>query len=981
MGGAARLLVACTVLRMLAPAAGAAEVDNHEYSSDYWACKNWPDALKRESTRYWELKEAADDDSFVWFCPEVCKSMPYFDIKLTFDFWFRTGESGHGYWNGEWYSRNNGMLTSWKGNRDYRATFAEDLQTNNGNSRLGWPASQVSAIGACRTKRKQENKVEEARTCWPEMPHLSNRFNPPVYTNGVWETTIPVDNCCTGTKAVCTNLGPCLRSTEAPRREDIFITPAYVFYPGSTATDAGGNRECRVVREDGTSTEPSKISTYWTNPPTYRQHSLDWKSLRLQDWGVRPLNKAGEEMSTQGWVDEHVGIDKGDLSTKAENWKKYEWMCRKQNGEWNYYEARNYESKCTDAPCKDFRTAACWQNTYSVAASACAWRTKALSFRADYPNDPDGEWTRMSQMTDAGFASWMLAYGDARYIMHFDRSVMEFDSTYAYWSVPDQPEVVHIYAPSSGEHAFRLKLKPEYSCEQCVYTDQVKGMVAADKTKQHNEVAQCVACHAYERLVQFQCEACDAHRARTWAWASRDSCSDCPASAPMRRVGGRDENCTECQVLDYFNVLDARGCVRLGSVLDGLGVSMRIGGVDQIYAGSAVREVALKAYRAVAPLDNWWTAASEVPCAFTADPVAGARRLSFRRWCGHREIVREQQALLQIDNRSGYHLLKAENTTAGYAAIGDVCGATLRATSGGLFDLQCTDNRSSTLSISVVRGGDPTRCTECTGARYTKGCQPTYHPGLAGEETAYFASGARLSSAGTCAACYSQCVDADHYMSPVELSCMWNGSAQGRVTGALSALPSAALLYWYKLAPCKPCVDATLNTTHAMLVQQCGNKRTYRTWDALQSTLMPSTVRSIPMTRTCCSQHRNAQPCTQSQLEEDTREAWIARECKAASELEDLERVLETYCPPGWYVDEACAQVAPNAWVPDCCKRCDACGPGLFKTETYAACTGATFIDTEQNGCEQSCLSNSYRKDGRCYRCEQCSTTGTGEHL
>ena len=79
-------------------------------------------------------------------------------------------------------------------------------------------------------------------------------------------------------------------------------------------------------------------------------------------------------------------------------------------------------------------------------------------------------------------------------------------------------------------------------------------------------------------------------------------------------------------------------------------------------------------------------------------------------------------------------------------------------------------------------------------------------------------------------------------------------------------------------------------------------------------------------------------------------------------------------------MDQACAQVAPNAWVPDCCKRCDACGPGFFKTEMYAACTGATFIDTEKNGCERSFLSNSYRKDGRCYRCEQCSTTGTGEH-
>ena len=948
MGGAARLLVTCTVLRMLAPVAGVAETVDHSTNAEYWKCKNWPEALKREVVLYHDEKEALDDDNFVWFCPTRCMSMPYFDIKAVLEYWARDGgRIGKG---GLWRVNREAPRVAWKGNIDYRAPFPSGLQSNV----VRWPDVQVSAVSTCRASRKTENQADQETLCWPEMKHLA--YQKPEYTSGVWEFRSQLSGCCTGTAEVCLNIPSCFRT----EKENIFVTPAYIFYPGSTPTATSPTDACVVSRSDGSEAVPSKVTEYWSNPPTYQKHSMDWKSLRT----VFPAHA--------GWIDEKKLQTEGNEYTKCQNYKRFEWMCSFEyfnvlppewRTGWNYYDARLYESGCQTTPCGHFRTQSCWQNAYSFAAAPCKWRNR---FGERY--------VRFEDVTNREFAASMHAYGGGKYILQFDRRTMEASKE----GQPALAATETTLAISIGEK-FRIALKPNFSCDQCEYTDQVKGMVLADATKTIGQVAECVACRAFEKLVGHRCEACEMHRARTWAWASRDSCSDCPASAPMRRVGGRHENCTECQVLDYFNVLDARGCLRLGSVMDGLGASIR--GVDQIHAGSAVQEVALKAFRTVAPLGNWWTAASEMACDFTADAVAQAMRLSFRRWCGHREIVREQQALLQIEGRSEYYLWKRENTTAGYAAIGDVCGATLLPTTSGLFDLQCTDNSSNALRIGVVRKGDPARCTECTGARYTRACQPTYHPGLAGEETAYFASGERLSSAGTCAACYPQCAEANHYMSPVELSCMWNGSAQGRVAGKLSALPSAALLYWYKLAPCKPCVDATLNTTHAMLVQQCGNKRTYRTWDARQSTLMPSTVRSIPMTRTCCSQHRNTEPCTQSQLEEDTRDAWIARECKAASELEDLERVLETYCPPGWYVDEACAQVAPNAWVPDCCKRCDACGPGFFKTETYAACTGATFIDTEQNGCEQSCLSNAYRKDGRCYRCEQCSTTGTGEHL
>ncbi|MBV5335459.1 hypothetical protein JZU48_00035, partial [bacterium] len=481
-----------------------------------------------------------------------------------------------------------------------------------------------------------------------------------------------------------------------------------------------------------------------------------------------------------------------------------------------------------------------------------------------------------------------------------------------------------------------------------------------------------------EYVKDYVCTSCEVHKVRA---EDRSKCVACPASAPMRRGGSApDADCKACAVLDYFNGADDRGCLRLKSVTDSLR-GLAVSGIDQIFGDSEVKEVRPKAYRALAPRVDWWLAVSEVMCASTAEAVGGAVQLSYRRWCGHREIVREGQALLQVGNASEYSLLRTQDTTAGYAAISNVCGAgTLRPTTGGPFDLQCTDNRSNAvLDISVVRKGVAEKCSVCAGASYTKGCLPTYHPALVNEEAAYFRSDEALSSAGTCALCSPQCLLPNHYMSPESLSCMWNGSAQGRVTGVVSALASAGLFYWYKQAPCKPCVDATLSTTDAVQTKQCGNKRTYRTWDALQSTLVSKEDRSIPMTQTCCSKAMDRTACTESENAVDL-DAWIGKNCKETSELEDMERVQTTYCPPGWYVAEACARITPDKWVPDCCKRCEACGPGRFKTETYAVCSGATFIDTEQNGCETSCLSNSYRKDGRCFRCEQCSTTGTGEH-
>ena len=955
----------------------------------------WPAEIKRQSVTFWNENEAPDDDNFVWFCPERCKSMPYFDIKLSWNYWHRTewapkGQIGTARYEGTWNWKDDHVI--WKGNRDYRSGFPDDLQTNLPapvdiahpkpanvaiTSPAFWtykwlniPTDRVSSVGTCRVNKNKANKIAHDEKCWPFKTELNGLFPNEAAYNGGTPKDASLSDCCQPVNgAVCKDSLACVR---VPVRAGVIVVaPAYKFYAGAVARPAQ-TRTCTAVRYADVAIKSADIDArkgvinkYWSSPQTFTRDSLKWKSLRDEEW----TEDNGERKKIPGWQDEYLDVYHGDKETKCENHRKYEWMCYdvtcndyKTNcyTSSHYYEARLYESMCESAACEDFASQSCYANAYSFAVHGCGWQTAASSH--------DGGWLTLTALTDPEFAAFMRSYGDGRYVA----------------AIPAQMELTVRDAASAWDGTsalelgpltdFKITLKSEFSCKMCEHAQEVKGVVSQTGwLEKADEIVKCRACKPYEVLLDHSCKACQPGQAyhRIRSPLDRTSCVNCPALKPMRRVL-LDEDCKECQVLDYFSGSDPSGCLRLMSVMDGR-TAAGIQGVDEYYSEGKPRAVMPKMYRVVQAQTGWLDAVIESQCAHKTYAVARATELSYRRWCGHREIVREQQALLAVGNTS--YLYRAENTTAGLAAIGDVCGATLQATTSGLFDLQCTDNRSNALSISVVRSGHPQKCAVCLGSQYTRQCWPTYHPDLASEEAAYFQSTERLSSPGTCAQCAGQCLLPNQYMQPAPFTCMWNGSADGRMLGVVSALPTTGLWYWYKQSPCAPCLDVNLNTTHAVQIKQCGNKRTYRTWDALQT--VPVEKRSIPLTQTCCSTKKAGvdKECTESE-----HSSWIDENCKDALELEDVAPVKETYCPPGWYVDQACAEGTPAAWAPDCCKRCGGCSGGMFRTESYATCTGATYIDTEQNGCEQSCLSNSYKKDGNCYRCESCSTTGTGEH-
>lgn len=965
------LLIFCVSLQLLV------HVNSQDYSqySLYWDCDKWPSEMKHSVKQFWNQDESKDDDAFVWLCPNRCQSMPYFDIKITFDYWKRTGTQQVWYvfesyvWEyiGQWFNE-----VYWKGNSLYRQGFSPTDLTTLPSSEDGgeaFPSSQVKNVGKCKDEAKEGNKRDHDHKCWPsEMTHLDSMFPTKEFgEKKVWEPTpVDVENCNWQSGVINPYVKPCVQA----QTNIVSLKPAYKFYPGTESSTL--DRRCVAVRyseiSSGGSEETerqNKIRTYWKTTPKYTKHRYTWKSLREETWG--PNNQV-----ISGWIDEHKALRDGTMATGAENKRRYEWFCYDipwylkdqkssigsdvKDSSRKYYEARLYESKCETVDCEDFVSRACWENSYSIAAASCTW-AQIYQGRTDLT---------LPTVVGSDFADKMNVYGNGEYLITIPEGMQ-------FLGAQQQNGKYNIGLTTT----FTIKLKDEFSCNRCEDGLEVRGIVPDYRTKAQNEVVKCEPCKAYQRVVNYMCETCvSLHTVR--ALTNRASCVPCADNTPMRRVV--DEVCTQCEVMQYFNGKDAEGCLRLESVMDVL-VNQMIQGSDKIFADGAVRLIKKKHYRVVWPFRMWRVAVEEYACDYSMTAVAGTSELYYRRLCGHDEIKREQQALLQVANRNETYLYKTDTTNSGFASISSLCKpGTLQPSYSGAFDLKCRDNRSTEVNIRVLREGYTRKCTKCVGAMYTLNCWPTYNTAMLKEEQEYFGNINLASSPGKCENCASHCTDDNYYMNPEEFSCMWNSTSKRRVLGVLSGLSSSNFNYWYKQAPCQPCVDVELNATHALLIKECGNKRTYRMWDALQTKQISKDDRSIPIVQTCCSKSKsNGEKCT---LDEDKAEIWIGNNCEVKNAMEDLQPVKETYCPSGWYVDESCATNAENKqkWAPDCCKRCSVCLGSMFKTENYATCTGATYIDTQRNGCERSCLSNSYKKNGNCYRCEYCSTTGTGEH-
>lgn len=79
------------------------------------------------------------------------------------------------------------------------------------------------------------------------------------------------------------------------------------------------------------------------------------------------------------------------------------------------------------------------------------------------------------------------------------------------------------------------------------------------------------------------------------------------------------------------------------------------------------------------------------------------------------------------------------------------------------------------------------------------------------------------------------------------------------------------------------------------------------------------------------------------------------------------------YCPPEYYVDQACADASMSAWKKECCLKCTNPNTAeLKKPFEWTRCSGADTTDTQRMVAR--CENNYYQDGDSCKRCETCST-------
>jgi hypothetical protein len=326
-----------------------------------------------------------------------------------------------------------------------------------------------------------------------------------------------------------------------------------------------------------------------------------------------------------------------------------------------------------------------------------------------------------------------------------------------------------------------------------------------------------------------------------------------------------------------------------------------------------------------------------------------------------------QDWLERSDTRQYVPLNRDEARTRINTSAVELCGsnALTRVRGSTTADLAC-----GLLNFSFVRGGFSDPCALCLGAKYTLNCWPTYVPGLEVYDEQYFlpSNKALTPQPGTCSLCNPRCHDTlqpDSYIDPVEYSCWWDGT--GRIPGVLGS--TATNFSWYKPAPCTKCSNVRLTDDKAELGLACGNRVSYRRWVADTVSNSELDKRSIPSIQICCVEKLDdplATICTDAPAKFET---FTQLNCRQT--VDDTPPAFLPYCPPLWYVDEACARDSP-LWNPDCCVKCKLCIAPLFKLDAYKVCPGDEFFDSQDRGCTTKCLTNQYLRNDQCIKCEAC---------
>ena len=474
------------------------------------------------------------------------------------------------------------------------------------------------------------------------------------------------------------------------------------------------------------------------------------------------------------------------------------------------------------------------------------------------------------------------------------------------------------------------------------------------------------------------------------------------------RVFTQHTECMSCMHVQYFDKTLKQGCIYYVSVsdfvsfgADGLPVfDYTLDPPRDEFSETGVKPVIVvrpKYYRVLHTASTWKASSNQSACTYNVDEVINATvsnltnatrnteatRLYYRQWCGHDEIIRQKNALLQkqqiLPVQMNSILITLQEMKSNCIGLLTALKKDAKEVmpDSRIAEFKCK-NETHKFLYEIRREGQDVLCTVCPGTSYTKKCWPTYHPSMSTVDDEYF-SKVNRPSPGTCDKCVQRCDAADHFLKTSLFSCWSNGTERisGDDHGRLDYLQERAALhmnYWYKEADCSTCPGLDgIAVRRPALVTRCGNKESFDIWHASDVLYVGAVAQ--PTVRVCCSLVRfNSGGIFDVKLDAWCFQTHEIAKLNCESSIPDLATETVPYCPPGWWVDPDCTKVKENVdvWTPQCCRKCLACSLGLVKTPQYEDCPGDTFYDTQTFGCKAECLSGNYLDGDTCIPCETC---------
>lgn len=673
--------------------------------------------------------------------------------------------------------------------------------------------------------------------------------------------------------------------------------------------------------------------------------------------------------------------------------------------EWKFKDIQFYDYRDDSdwVKCTDSVSEACVDNVFSFHAKECAWVRQSQVGPIPLKTMLD----LLTQEDEEGFTRYSK---NGRYVMNLGERKIEAWVNDNRWGGEEN-------RLDTSTASLYFKEKKGFSCSGC----QQSGWALSREANQNEcGVPQpCMRCEPWQRVdtpfgglsmcnPSFEirrCVSCQAHHVRSTekTEGAEKVCVPCPPLTPMRREGQVD--CSLCEHTQWFDAESRDGCVYLMSVADGLsftgGTRFDKAFVDQYRrAGSTRRPETVPAlhYRNLASDGNWWNASTSVEmCSSSSFAVVDmsvssaltrnvqGRRMKFRRWCGHAEILKYDDTVMLPLNCESRR--PAITTSLGELVAGRAAVYTLA------YERRFVSNRMAEVKLTMVsdgfscyyelrREGREEDCRYCPGTMYTKDCGPTYHAEL---------DTPAVAGAGTCVLCDQQCSTVhfpNHFFAATQFSCWSNGTERVRGSMNFGSLQNIALTmaasmnYWYKAAPCRPCAKVS-DASVPQIVTRCGNKVWFETWHATDTDTVLEVKR--PKGRFCCAMDNVNNAAGNARFDGQIGTRCVSQESElmmtsatplCEKSVPDLATNYTNFCPPNWFLDrsaEGCAGVLTE-WKRTCCRQCEECkGAGRIKTDKYAQCSGGTDYDTQLHGCVASCAEKNYEFNGTCYACESCA--------